>query len=156
MTTRIVDAKPEQAISTAEKVLKLADPNDTRFNHRNDGFDAVRHSVTWVIFAFIDEYFLWTVTAMPEGQRTSLRVNASRTSASTTAAMVAPGVAAPLMTGAAPGHAIQDPKLYALFWSRFDSLQGKGKWTTCDEFGAPNTGSTALALCGIGREDFKP
>lgn len=156
MTTRTVDARPEQAIAAAEKVLKLADQEDTRFNHRPDGFDAVRHSVTWVIIAFVDEYFLWTVTATPEGPRTSLRVNVSMTNATTTAALVAPGVASPMTAGGAPGRAILDPKLYALFWSRFDSLMGKGPWTTCDEYGASKMGTTALALCGVGREDLKP
>lgn len=156
MTSRTVDAKPEQAIATAEKVLKLADPEDTRFSHRPDGFDAVRHSVTWAIIAFVDEYFLWSVTAVPDGQRTSLRVNVSMTNSTTTAALIAPGVASPMTTGGAPGNAIQDPKLYALFWSRFDSLMGKGAWTSCDQFGASKFGTTALALCGVGREDLSP
>lgn len=156
MTTRVVDATPEQAISTAEKVLKLADPDDTRFVHTPDGFQAVRHSVTWAVFAFLDEYFTWSVTATPEGPRTSLRIGVSLANSTTTAALVSPGIASPMMANSGPGAAISDPKLYALFWKRFDSLMGNGPWITCEQFGASKLGTTANALCGVGREDLKP
>lgn len=156
MTTRTVDAKPDQAIAAAEQVLKLADPGDTRISHRPDGFDAVRHAATFAIVAIVSEYFHWNVTATPDGSKTAVRVSVTWSNSGSGAAPVASGVAAPMSFGSGAAMPIDDPKLYALFWSRFESLLGNGKWTTCDEYGASIWGTTALALCGVGREDLKP
>lgn len=156
MTTRTVEHKPEQVIAAAEQVLKLADPPDTRISHRPDGLDAVRHAATFAIVAIVSEYFHWTVTATPDGQKTAVRVSVTWSNSGAGAAPVAPGVAAPMSFGSGAAQAIQDPKLYALFWSRLESLLGNGKWTTCDEYGASIWGTTALALCGVGREDLRP
>lgn len=156
MTSHKVNKSPEAAIEAAEKVLRLADPKDTTFSHRPDGFTAVRHAATFAIVAIVSEFFHWTITATPEGDGTTLRALVTLSNQSAGAAPTGSGVAAPMGFSSGPGAPISDPKLYALFWSRVDSLMGNGPWISCDEYKASVWGQTALALCGVGREDLRP
>jgi hypothetical protein len=156
MTSLKVNVPPEKAIEAAAEVLRLADPKDTTFSHQPDGFTAVRHSATFAIVAVVSEFFHWTVTATPDGGGTTLRASLSRSNQSAGAAPIGPGVVAPMGFGSGPGVAVNEPKLYALFWSRVESLLGHGPWTTCEAYGASVWGTTANALCGMGREDLRP
>lgn len=135
-TTRTYEAKnKEQVIAAAERVLRLADGDDFTIVHADDGFDATRDWMAFIVIGLVTGTDRWAFRAIEEsgGVKASVQVslNASGTSANGIPTSVTGGL-------------INGPALYELFWERMDYLLGlRGQWMDCKEADAlRDTGAT--------------
>ena len=133
MTNRTYEGvTKEQAISAAERLLRLADGNDFMIAHNDDGFIATRNWTVYLVLsgaAGTDSWFIRAVENANGGTR--ITVNVSTQAAGMGAVVTGPNSAAPVTTPAVVG-AVNGTAIYDVFWARMDYLLGRRKiWMTC-------------------------
>jgi len=110
----------EQAYQAAERLLRLADPDDVKASYDADGrLRMVRTWAMWTGFFWVTQYGadIWLFDARPVADGTRMTVGVTRGGES----------------GAQPITGLDDdPGVYELFWARMDYLLGRSTvWLTC-------------------------
>jgi len=115
----------EKAIAAASEVLLLADREDIKFSHNENGFKASRN---WIIYLLISAGFgtdHWEFVALEEGDNLKVKIYTSKQAQSLTPLLINTGQIEIQIEGSST---------YNLFWSRFEYLIGRrDKWLTCEE-----------------------
>ena len=124
----------DQAITAAEHVLKLADGDDVRVVHTEEGFVATR---PWSMYLVIAAQFgvdTWDVRVSQDGANANVRLGVASqghmmmplpTAGGDTSAGTMPGMG---------GAAVNGTAIYDLFWARMAYLLGqRDTWMSCAE-----------------------
>lgn len=122
----------DQAVSAAEEVLRLADGDDFKIFHADDGFHATRNWTIYLVLAAATGTDYWRVTAqeIDGGVKLSVQVN---TQSQAISAMPTTSGAWAAFTGPLAGRPVEGTAIYDLFWGRMDYLMGlRPDWMTCE------------------------
>ena len=133
MTNRTYEGvTKEQAISAAERLLRLADGNDFMIAHHDDGFSATRNWTVYLVLSGAAGTDSWSIRAVENGNaETRISVNVSTQVAGMGAVATGPNSVAPVTSPAMVG-AVNGTAIYDVFWARMDYLLGRRKiWMTC-------------------------
>ena len=159
------DTSAEEGLAAAERLFRLADPRQVKFQHFDNGFRVYRRWSVYMVIAAAFGTDIWDVRAAPSGQGTKLTVHLSRTSSNIT------GVPTPTAAGDTSATVITSPgtggvpvdstAIYDLFWGRMDYLLGRRpEWMTCEEASARRkeglTYGPLDALCSVTTDDLAP
>ncbi len=134
-TTRIYDKTPDEILNASEKLFKLADGDDFKFQHTETSLMASRSWSIYLVLAASMGTDSWQVqtSKMPDG-KTKVSIQAT-----TIAGAILPMATTNSQTysvGTTPtlgGEPIPGTALYDLFFSRLEYLMGlKKEWMTCD------------------------
>lgn len=164
--TRVISGvSPKEALRAAERVLKLADGEDFRFEYPESGLIARRAWMTYVVVAAVNGQDFWQISAekVEDGAKIKVRITRQATGSSATPTLNAKGE----VSGSAPfsqtmpGREVYWPGPYRLFWARLSYLLGQSKeWVTCSmaESRFPDAFNDADAgvLCGVTTENLRP
>lgn len=133
---RYENTSPDEVLTAAEQIFKLADENDTQFSYNNYSLTAVR----WAAPFPIHIWYHWKINTASSGADTDVNVSISTTSHS----FAAPGGMTP--------HDF--PDVIKLFYTRLDYLLNKSTtWHSCDDFKKLNPQSSSLeALCLLAKD----
>ena len=158
-------AGTEEILAAAEKLFRLADPDDVKFQHFENGFRMYRRWMIYAILAVSMGTDIWDVRVMPAEGGVRVTVHLSGTSGAVTGApvMTSGGDTSitALTTPAAGGFPVTSTAIYDLFWARLVYLLGRrDEWMTCQEASARvKTGITygrMDALCSVTTDDLTP
>lgn len=154
--------KPEEALAAAEKLLRLADEDDTTFQHFESGFRAYRKWMLYLVISGSVGTDIWTVTAkaVEGGTKVTAYLQISGGNVFAPMATGVGGTSVVTLPGEA-GTPINSTAMYDLFWARMDFLLGRqDRWMTCEEaiarvrkgvtYGFPE------GMCGLTVDDRKP
>jgi len=157
-TTRTYDKSPDEILNSAQKLLQLADGDDFNFSHSEDGLDASRNWMIYLVFSAAFGNDVWQVkTAKQPDGKTKVFVSASTNPGSTLAPL---GTGVGTVPGTA-GNTVQGTALYDLFYSRLEYLLGINKeWMTCrdseQKLKAKQVWGLNEALCSVTTKDIDP
>ena len=124
----------DQALTAAEKLFQLADPDDFKFTHTADTLIAHRQWSVYLVFAGAMGTDNWLVRAEETEIGVTLTVQMGEASGALLPMPTAYGDTSigsiPSVSGTPPtGNA-----LYTLFWGRMDFLLGKSnQWVSCKD-----------------------
>ena len=147
-TARIYsDVDKETVVGAAERLLRLADGQDFKIQHTEDGLLASRNWMSYVVIAAATgtDYWRLTVTPLPEGTKATIQVS-MQGSAITPMMTAGPGAGTGWTATSGPmtGAVIDGPLLYDIFWARMDYLLGKKTaWMTCADADALRAAGTS-------------
>lgn len=124
----------EKAISSAEKVLRLADGNDFIIAHNEKGFNATRNWLVYLVLAASTGTDFWRVE-VEELQNNKVKVTLQVNSQSQAITpMITSSGAWTATSGTLAGTPVQGNSIYSTFWKRFEYLIGSNdKWMTCKQ-----------------------
>ena len=155
----------EEVLAAAEKLFRLADPDDVKFQHFENGFRMYRRWMIYAVLAVSMGTDIWDVRVVPAERGVRMTVYLSGTGGAVTGAPVmtsggGTSITA-LTTPAAGGVPVNSTAIYDLFWARLDYLLGRRDgWMTCQEASARvRTGITygpMDALCSVTTDDLTP
>jgi len=121
----------DQALNAAEKLFRLADGDDFKIVHTEDGLYATRNWGAYMVIAFVAGTDYWQVKVTPtnNGIKAFVQVNTQSQGAmpmtTTDGAMTATMM--PMS-----GSPVEGTAIYDVFWSRMDYLLGKRPdWMNC-------------------------
>lgn len=124
----------DQAIAAAERVLKLADGDDVRVVHHEDGFVASR---SWSMYLVLGVQFgvdTWDVRVSQEGADSKVRLGVASQGQMLAPMPTAKGDASVGTMPGMGGAAVEGTAIYDLFWSRMAYLLGqRDRWMSCAE-----------------------
>lgn len=150
----------EQALAAAERLFVLADGDDFKFTHSDDGLVATRAWSIFMLLAATVGTDTWQVKARPTTD--GVQVSASvYTHDQAVGMLMAPGGAVPL-TSAQVGYPVQGTAIYDVFWARMDYLLGRrADWMDCNKANARVDSKIVIgpnnALCSsINTKDSRP
>lgn len=132
VTTRYYpDTTVDQALATAEKVLRLADGDDFEIMHQPQALYGVRKWSVYLVLAadFGTDY--WNVQAIPENGGVRMTLQVTRQKAAIVPLSTTDGA---FTAGALPGAGTpaKGTVTYALFWDRLSYLLGETvDWVDC-------------------------
>ena len=133
MTNRTYEGvTKEQAISAAERLLRLADGNDFMIAHNDDGFIASRNWSVYLVLAAAVGTDTWLVRAAENGHGgTRVSVSVGRQAGNVTGVATGSNTVAPL-TMPSTGGSVNGTAIYDVFWARMDYLLGRRQvWMSC-------------------------
>lgn len=158
-------ASAEEVLAATEKLFRLADPDDVKFQHFDNGLRVHRPWMIYVVLAATVGTDVWDVRVAPTQGGTRITVHLSTTTGSITGApMTTSGghtYTQAITTPPAGGIPVSSTAVYDLFWARLDYLLGRrDDWMTCEEVTARVKkgfvyGSTE-ALCSVTTDDLAP
>lgn len=154
----------EKALVAAERVLMLADGDDFRVVHSDEGFEAVRDWMAFVVIVLVIGKDFWTVRVAdtPEGVKVVVQVRIWAEGMGPQPTTTKGTWTTASSTSSGSGHIVDGPALYGLFFSRMDYLLGlRQNWPTCEEADADVDGGVTWgnnkALCNsFNITDAKP
>ncbi|WP_413612881.1 hypothetical protein [Bdellovibrio sp. HCB-110] len=116
----------ETLIAKAEEVLRLADGDDFKFHHSENGFTASRNWLVYIVIGAASGTDVWNFQVEPTTDSWKVKVSVSTTSGNTSATAVG-AITTPNQSSTEQGNAI-----YNIFWNRLDYLLGKStQWMDC-------------------------
>lgn len=124
----------DQALAAAEKLFRLADGDDFAIAHTQNGIQATRPWLVYIVISAVSGTDSWGVTAEPSGDM--LRVSAQVNTQSQAIAPMPTTDSGTWTAGAMPmsGVPVGGTAIYDVFWARMDYLLGKSEeWMTCDK-----------------------
>lgn len=137
----------DQAIAAAERVLKLADGDDVRVVHHEDGFVATRQ---WSIYLVLAAQFgmdTWDLRVSQDGANTKVRLGVASQGQMLAPMPTARGDASVGTMPGMGGAAVDGTAIYDLFWARMAYLLGqRDSWMTCAESDARVKAGTVWGL----------
>lgn len=122
----------DQALSAAEKLLRLADGDDFQITHTEEGISATRNWLAYLVIAAASGTDFWAIkaTSIKDGVRVSMQVN---TQSQAVTPMATSGSNWTATTMPMSGSPVTGTAIYDVFWSRLDYLLGKTtQWMTCE------------------------
>lgn len=122
----------EQALSAAERLLTLADGDDFKIMHTQEGLYANRNWMVYMVLAAVSGIDYWSVRATPiqSGVMLSLQVNRQMSTIAPMGTAAGDWAASSMPMGGTP---VEGAAIYDLFWARMDYLLGKrSDWMTCE------------------------
>ena len=158
-------ASAEEVLAATEKLFRLADPGDVKFQHFDNGFRVHRPWSIYLVLAASMGTDVWDVRVASTQGGTSITVHLSRIAGSIVGApMTTSGGHTYTQTATTPatgGIPVSSTAIYDLFWARLDYLLGhRADWMTCQKVNARVKegfvyGSTE-ALCSVTTDDLAP
>lgn len=139
-----------QIIAAAEKVLRLADPQDVKFDYRSNGFVARRSVLAYYVIAAASGDYIFDFTV--KGSTGELKIYPNMDALTPYSTLDGSGgIGAGVMTIPAHASLSQTSAEYDLFFSRMSHLLGDDqKWVGCDDakatFGLPRARLEAMCL----------
>ena len=121
----------EKIIKAAERLFRLADGDDFRIAHYEEGLYATRNWSVYVVLAatFGTDYWKLSVTPDKKNVRASIQINTQ--SQAVSPMMVSNGAWAATSMPMS-GSPVMGTAIYDVFWSRMDYLLGfRQDWMTC-------------------------
>ncbi|MFV0422779.1 hypothetical protein [Oleidesulfovibrio sp.] len=153
------DVTQEQVLQAAEKILLLADPEDTIVSQRRDGISAKREFFRYLILSASTGTDYWTVAAKQTTSGIAVQVAATAEQAY----VLGPesGSRPVADNSILEKDIIASEALYSLFYERLDYLLGKKKqWLDCsaakDVMKKKQWLGDIDLLCGRGTSDARP
>lgn len=134
-TTHIYDnITKEQAIISAEQVLKLADGDDFLIVHDEDGFYASRRWTVYLVLAAAMGTDYWKVIVEEiEDSKIKVKIQVNSQANAITPMATTGGDWTATSTPMA-GQPVNGTSIYDLFWSRFEYLiKKRTEWLSCKE-----------------------
>jgi hypothetical protein len=135
MTNRTYEGvTKEQAISAAERLMRLADGDDFMIAHSDDGFLATRIWSVYLVLAASVGTDSWMVRAVENrGSGTRVSVSVGTQVGSVSGVVTGPNTVAPLTTPSV-GSPVNGTAVCDVFWARMDYLLGRRQfWMDCLE-----------------------
>lgn len=124
----------DQAISAAERVLKLADGDDVRVVHNEDGFVATRPWSAYLVLMAVFGMDTWSINVQPAETGSVVKLGVA---SQAQAMMPVPTARGDATAGTMPGtgaFTVNGTAIYDLFWARMAYLLGqRATWMTCIE-----------------------
>ena len=158
-------ADGEEVLAAAEMLFRLADPDDVKFQHFDNGFRMYRPWSIYVVLAVSIGTDIWDVRVAPVEGGVTVTVHLSGTANTVTGAPVTTSSGATSVTAltipAAGGIPVNSTAIYDLFWARLDYLLGRRTdWMTCQEANARVKAGLTYgptdSLCSVTTDDLAP
>ena len=141
-------------LDAAREVIRLADPDDTKFESKPDGFNAVRQQLSYYVVASGHDIFAFDFVVRETGGKMETRLEIQERVERSD--LLSLGL--PIANVGKP----QNSYIYDLFYSRMEYLLGlSDRWHTCQDAVGTLPGSDAEeigigAFCGRFASDHTP
>lgn len=127
------DTSKDQALLAVEKLFRLADGDDFKIIHTEDGLQASRQWTSYAVIAAVSGTDYWNVKAIEKNGSVTVVISASTQSQNTTPIPTTGGNWTAGTLGA-QGNLVDGTAIYDVFWARLDYLLGKrADWMLCKE-----------------------
>lgn len=121
----------DQVISAAERLFRLADGDDFRIVHTEDGIYSTRNWLVYLVIAAATGIDYWQVKVTPAANSVKAVVQVN-TQSQAIAPMATTSGAWTATTMPMAGTPVNGTAIYDVFWSRMDYLLGKRPdWLNC-------------------------
>jgi len=133
-TQRTYGTTQENVIKATEKIFRLADGDDFKVAHHENGLTATRPWIVYMVFTGATGTDYWSLNVKDNNGKTKASIAVSTDgNAVAPIATTSPGVYS-AGSAAIAGTPVNGTALYDLFWSRMDWMLGLRKdWMGCKE-----------------------
>lgn len=124
----------DQALTAAEKLLRLADGDDFALTYTADTVQATRSWSVYLVIAAAMGTDYWTIRADQVGDAVKVAVQVNTQSQSITPMPTTTSGTWTAGTMPMSGSPVMGTAIYDVFWARMDYLLGKAdEWMTCEK-----------------------